>query len=247
MEITESNLGKMLYEGKAKKLFEITGRNDLIYIDFQDNLTAFNALKKGSFEKKGALNRDIASLIFRYLKKGGVATHWQKDVSDKAMVALKVAIVPLEVVVRNVLAGSTAKKFGLPEGEALSEPLVEFFFKKDELGDPFVSDDQAIMLKVATREDLAKLKTLALKVNALLIPFFAQVGIRLVDFKLEFGRLPDGEIILADEITPDSCRLWDAQSGEKLDKDRFRRDLGRVKESYELVWDKLCKQWENKL
>lgn len=230
---------QLLYEGKAKKIFKIPSDPNLILMEFKDSLTAFNALKKGSFESKGPVNRDIASLIFAHLRERGIPSHWVKDEGERGMVARRVQIVPLEVVVRNVLAGSTAKKLGIPEGKTLAKPLVEFYYKNDELQDPFVSDDQILMMAVADDKDLAELKRMALQVNAALKELFGQVGIQLVDFKIEFGKDDSGRLLLADEITPDCCRLWDEKTQEKLDKDRFRRDLGGVKESYENVLARL--------
>ena len=232
-------LSAPIYEGKAKKIYAIPEHDDQFLVEYKDSLTAFNALKKGSFEEKGRINRDITSLIFRYLKKNGVESHWVRDEDPNFMVVEKVDIVPLEVVVRNTLAGSTAKKLGIEEGKVLSKPLVEFYYKKDELADPFVSDDQVLMMEIASEKEIAELKSQALKVNALLQKLFLQMGIQLVDFKIEFGRTKNGKILLADEITPDCCRLWDQKTGEKLDKDRFRRDLGQVRESYLEVLSRL--------
>lgn len=233
--------GNLLYEGKAKQIFEVQGATDQVWVSYKDSLTAFNALKKGNFEQKGAINREISSLIFRFLEKKGIASHWISDVSPIEMIVKKVEIIPLEVVVRNILAGSTAKKLGIEEGKVLEKPLVEFYLKEDALADPFLSDDQALMLKVATENELRELKTKALQINQALQNLWAQAGITLVDFKVEFGKTKAGEIILADEISPDCCRLWDLQTHEKLDKDRFRRDLGNIKESYEQVLNRLKK------
>lgn len=223
----------------------------MLWLEYKDSLTAFNAQKKGSFAAKGIVNRQIASLIFRFLKVQSVDNHWVEDVSEREMICRKVDVVPLEVVVRNRMAGSTAKKFAIPEGQALDAPLVEFYYKNDDLGDPFLSDDQALMLKtVKCQEDLDQLKKQALIINKHLIYLFSEIGIELIDFKLEFGRLPgvtSGDFLLADEISPDSCRLWDIETGERLDKDRFRRDLGQVEESYQLVWERLRKVWEVQL
>ncbi|MBX3035134.1 MAG: phosphoribosylaminoimidazolesuccinocarboxamide synthase [Bdellovibrionaceae bacterium] len=230
---------ELLYEGKAKKIFRLAGEPDHVLMEFKDSLTAFNALKKGSFDSKGPVNRDIASLIFAFLRGRGVDSHWVRDEGERGMVARKVEIIPLEVVVRNVLAGSTAKKLGLEEGRVLPRPLVEFYFKNDELQDPFVSDDQIEILGIASAADLAELKKQALRVNEGLKDLFHRAGLRLVDFKIEFGRDKAGKILLADEITPDCCRLWDEKTNEKMDKDRFRRDLGQVKESYEQVLQRL--------
>lgn len=230
---------EMIYEGKAKKIFRLPNEPDNVLMEFKDSLTAFNALKKGSFESKGPVNRDIASLIFAHLKKRGIDSHWVRDEGDRSMVARKVEIIPLEVVVRNVLAGSTAKKMGIEEGKVLPRPLVEFYYKNDALQDPFVSDDQVEIFDIATAADIKELKQKALQVNEAIKELFGSAGLRLVDFKIEFGKDSKGRILLADEITPDCCRLWDAKTGEKMDKDRFRRDLGDVKESYEEVLKRL--------
>jgi len=229
---------KMLYEGKAKKIYSTDHEHEL-YIEFKDSLTAFNALKKGSFEDKGAINRDIATLIFKELKKSGIQSHWIRDAGKDAMIVHEVRIIPLEVVVRNVLAGSTAKKLGIEEGKKLKKPLVEFYYKKDELADPFVSDEQVLMLEVADENDLAELKKSALKINEILKQIFFKAGIQLIDFKIEYGKNKDGVILLSDEITPDCMRLWDMKTNEKLDKDRFRRDLGNIRESYLEVFRRL--------
>lgn len=232
---------EMIYEGKAKKVFA-TENPDVLLLEFKDSLTAFNAQKKGSFSGKGQINREIAALIFKELKSQGIESHFISDIGKTEMEVRKVRIIPLEVVVRNILAGSTAKKLGKPEGEILPRPLVEFYFKDDALGDPFVSDDQAIIFGIAKESELADLKFKALRINEILIGLFHQIGIKLVDFKLEFGVTSRNEIVLADEITPDCCRLWDEKSGEKLDKDRFRRDLGRIEESYADVLQRLKKR-----
>jgi len=240
--------GKMIYEGKAKRLFEVEGRPEWVLQEFKDSLTAFNAQKTGSFEEKGRINRDITSMVFRFLKGRGVSSHRVADVETNDMITEKLEMLKVEVVVRNVLAGSTAKKFGIEEGSPLEKPLTEFYFKEDVLNDPFISDEQALMMKVArNQEELNELKRLALKVNEGLIEFFGAAGLRLIDFKIEFGRNSKGEIVLADEITPDSCRLWDKATGERMDKDRFRRDLGQVKESYTEVFTRLRDHWESKI
>jgi phosphoribosylaminoimidazole-succinocarboxamide synthase len=240
--------GEMIYEGKAKRLFGIEGHPEWILQEFKDSLTAFNAQKKGQFENKGRLNRDITSMVFRFLAGRGVPSHRVADVGTNEMVTEKLEMLKVEVVVRNVLAGSTAKKFGIEEGTPLEKPLTEFYYKDDVLADPFLSDDQALMLKVCSAQsELDELKRLALKVNDGLVDFFSAVGLRLIDFKIEFGKRSDGQIVLADEITPDSCRLWDKKTGEKMDKDRFRRDLGNVKESYEEVFSRLKEAWAQKL
>lgn len=240
--------GELLYEGKAKRIYAIPAHEELVWVEYKDSLTAFNAQKKGEFGGKGRLNRDITSLIFRYLGKQGVAHHWREDVEVSSMICEKIRIVPLEVVLRNRLAGSTAKKFNFEEGTELSETLVEFYYKSDALGDPFISDDQALVLKaVEARADLERLKKIGLEVNRHLSHLFKEVGIELIDFKIEIGRGQDGTFKLADEITPDCCRLWDFKTGEKMDKDRFRRDLGRVEESYQEVWSRLKTHWGNKI
>ena len=238
----------MIYEGKAKRLFEVESSPQWILQEFKDSLTAFNALKKGSFDNKGKINRDITSLVFRFLESKGISSHRIADVGTNEMVTEKLTMLKVEVVVRNVLAGSTAKKFGFEEGSPLESPLVEFYYKDDALADPFISDEQALMLKVVkTQSELNELKALALKVNQGLIEFFAAVNLTLIDFKIEFGRKGNGETVLADEITPDSCRLWDKTTGERMDKDRFRRDLGQVKESYEEVVNRLTQVWGKKV
>ncbi len=232
----------LIYEGKAKKIFEIPGEPHHVLMEFKDSLTAFNAQKKGSFESKGVINRDIAALIFKELAAQGVPSHFIENIGERGMKAQKVEIIPLEVVVRNILAGSTAKKMGREEGEKLARPLVEFYYKKDELNDPFVSDDQIIIFQIAEAQTLVDLKRLALEINTVLIQLFQSIGIELVDFKVEFGRTQAGELLLADEITPDCCRLWDLKTGEKMDKDRFRRDLGGVDQYYQEVLKRLLKR-----
>ncbi|MCK6598476.1 MAG: phosphoribosylaminoimidazolesuccinocarboxamide synthase [Bdellovibrionaceae bacterium] len=236
----EVNYSELLYEGKAKKIFK-TPEKEVFFLEFKDSLTAFNALKKGSFENKGIVNRDIAALVFDYLEQHGVKSHYLKKEKHNGMLVKKVEIIPFEVVVRNVLAGSTAKKLGLEEGTPLSEPLVEFYFKKDELNDPFVSEEQMRIIYKISEKDISLLCELALMINQGLKELFHRIDIELIDFKVEFGKDLQGQILLADEITPDCCRLWDVKTKEKLDKDRFRRDLGQVKESYEQVLARLQK------
>jgi phosphoribosylaminoimidazole-succinocarboxamide synthase len=239
---------ELLYEGKGKKVYSVQGKKNILWLEYKDSLTAFNAQKKGSFQNKGAINCEIASLIFRYLKKSKIKSHWVTDVGQQNMVCEKLDMIPLEVVVRNVVAGSFAKKFGLEEGAKLKKPIVEFFYKKDELNDPFVSDDQALYLQaVKSQKELEALKKLALQVNSALLKFFMKIGIQLVDFKLEYGRNAKGVICLGDEITPDSCRLWDTKTGKKLDKDLFRRDLGGVDKGYQEVLLRIKNYWENKI
>ncbi len=232
--------GQLLYEGKAKKMFAVEGRPEEVWVEYKDSLTAFNAQKKSSFVGKGSINAQITSLLYQRLQAQGIRTHWLEDINANEMVCQKLKVIPLEVVTRNRLAGSTAKKLGKAEGTALLEPLVEFYYKDDALADPFLSDDQALMMgAVSSRDDLETLKKEAHRINAILKAEFLKAGLELIDFKLEFGRLPDGKIVLADEVSPDTCRLWDVKTGEKFDKDRFRRDLGRVEESYQEVLQRL--------
>ena len=232
--------GDLLYEGKAKKIFAVIDHEDLIWQEFKDSFTAFNGEKKAEMAGKGRINRQISSLIFKKLADAGLESHWVTDHGDTEMITKKLEMISLEVVVRNILAGSTAKKFNIAEGSPLENPLVEFYYKKDELGDPFISAEQAMMLQTLNvEEDIYLLKEKALKVNRVIRPMFAAAGIDLVDFKIEFGYLSDGTTMLADEISPDSCRLWDKETQKKMDKDRFRRDLGEVIENYEEVLQRL--------
>ncbi len=226
---------EQLYEGKAKVLYA-TDEDDKLIAHFKDDATAFNAKKKGTIINKGAFNNKISTVILKMLEDKGIATHYVEQLSDRESLVKKVEIIPVEVVVRNVVAGSLAKKLGLEEGLVLKRPIVEFFYKSDELDDPPINDDIAIAMDWATEEECSILKEKALEINTYLIEFFDRLGIRLVDYKLEFGRSPEG-ILLADEITPDGCRLWDKETGEKLDKDRFRRDLGQVEEAYQKVYE----------
>jgi phosphoribosylaminoimidazole-succinocarboxamide synthase len=210
-------------------------------------MTAFNGEKKDELEGKGALNRDLASFVFRHLKERGISSHWRADVGTNDMICEDLSIIPLEVVVRNRLAGSTAKRLGFAEGHSLECPLVEFYYKNDDLGDPFLSDAQALLLKAVSHQDeLDRLKSQALRANEVLKELFLKSGIELIDFKLEYGRNSSGDIVLGDEISPDSCRLWELGTGRKLDKDRFRRNLGDVMQSYQEVWTRLQKAWGEK-
>lgn len=232
--------GELLYEGKAKKMFSVAGRDDVVWVEYKDSLTAFNAQKKGNFSGKGAINCQITSLLYRKLEASGVSTHLVETINDHEMICRKVRIIPLEVVTRNRMAGSTAKKLGKEEGTPMSAPLVEFYYKDDALADPFISDDQALYMgAAANKAELDELRASALKINQVLKSVMSAAGMELVDFKLEFGRDGKGQLLLADEISPDTCRLWDLKSGEKLDKDRFRRDLGKVEESYQEVLQRL--------
>ncbi|MEQ1878643.1 MAG: phosphoribosylaminoimidazolesuccinocarboxamide synthase [Bdellovibrionia bacterium] len=237
--------GPMLYEGKAKRIFAIEGEKNLVLQEFKDSLTAFNGEKKGSFADKGVLNRDITSLILQFLVKRGVRNHWVQDVAKNEMVTEKLAIIPLEVVVRNKAAGSLAKKFKWEEGRELPFSIIELYLKSDELGDPFINDEHVEAMGLCSKAELAALKESAKAINTHLKAFFVEAGLDLIDFKLEFGKNAKGEIMLADEVTPDTCRLWDRKTGEKMDKDRFRRDLGKVQETYEEVCRRLTLAWRN--
>ena len=228
MEILEQ-----LYEGKAKKVFK-TADADVYMVQYKDDATAFNGAKKGSISDKGIVNNKMSNRIMQQLEKAGIPTHYIEQLSDRETLVKRVEIVPLEVIVRNVTAGSFAKRFGVEEGLQLKNPTLEFCYKNDDLDDPMINNYQITALELATEQELATIADLAFKVNAELIKILA-VNIRLVDFKIEFGRLDDGMIILADEISPDTCRLWDMDTNEKLDKDRFRRDLGGEVEAYQEV------------
>jgi len=232
-----------LYEGKAKRLFA-TEHPDELLMEFKDSATAFNGAKKAEFENKGRFNKALTVLLYRALEARGVPTHFIREAGEIAIMVKKVGIIPIELVVRNVIAGSLAKRLGRPEGEKLSQPLVELYYKDDALGDPLLNDEHVRELALASPDEVARLKAFGLRVNELLTEIFAGAGLTLVDFKLEFGRLANdpATIVLADEISPDTCRLWDAQTGEKMDKDRFRRDLGSVMESYAEVLHRLEKE-----
>lgn len=223
---------RMRYEGKAKKVYETDHPEEYI-VEYKDDATAFNGLKKGSISGKGIVNNQMSNLIMAMLESKGIPTHMIRELSQRETLVKKVDIIPLEVIVRNISAGSFSKRYGVEEGLAFDEPTVEFSYKNDELGDPLINERQALAIKLAGKEEIDVITNLALRVNAELKDFFAQVGITLVDFKLEFGRLADGSIVLADEISPDTCRFWDSKTGEKLDKDRFRRDLGNVEGAYQ--------------
>lgn len=227
-----------LYEGKAKKVFA-TEDPALCIVSYKDDATAFNGLKKGTIAGKGVVNNRMSNLMMQLLEKSGVPTHFVEELSDRDTLVKKVAIVPLEVIIRNVSAGSFAKHYGVEEGIVFDEPTIEFSYKNDELGDPLLNSYHALALKLATKEEIETIKKMAFKVNEVLTEYFKTLGIRLVDFKLEFGRLQDGTIVLADEISPDTCRLWDIKTNEKLDKDRFRRDMGGVEDAYKEVFKRL--------
>ncbi len=230
---------KILYEGKAKIVYEIEGEHKKYIIFFKDTATAFDATKSAKIEGKGVLNNTISSLLFELLEKNGIKTHFVQKISDREMLVWKAKRFDLEVVVRNITAGSICKRLGLKEGERLKKPIVEFFYKNDKLHDPLICIDHALLLGIADKKTLKDTVKIALKVNTILKRFFKSHGLLLVDFKLEFGRLVDGTLAVIDEISPDTCRLWDAKTGEKLDKDRFRFDLGDLIEGYKKVLEKV--------
>lgn len=229
---------EMLYEGKAKQVF-LTEKEDQYLIHYKDDATAFNGEKKEVIMGKGELNLAISTIIFEMLEKNGITTHYIKTLNNRDMLVKKVKILPLEVIIRNISAGSICKRLDLQEGLAFREPIFEISYKNDDLGDPLINDDHAVALGLIEREELAEVKKTTLKINELLIEFFKQVGLKLIDFKIEFGKTDDGTIILADEISPDTCRLWDEKTNEKMDKDRFRRDLGNLIEGYTEVLDRI--------
>ena len=220
-----------LYEGKAKKVFATTDPA-LVIVSYKDDATALDGLKKGTIVGKGAINNRMSNHIMQLLEKQGVPTHFVAEINDRETVVKKVSIVPLEVIIRNISAGSFAKRYGVEEGIVFSEPTIEFSYKNDDLHDPLINDYHAIALGLATREEIETIKKMAFKVNEVMKEYFKGIGVTLVDFKLEFGRLDDGSIVLADEISPDTCRFWDSKTNEKLDKDRFRRDMGGVEDAY---------------
>lgn len=225
---------EMLYEGKAKQVYA-TDQEDKVIIHYKDAATAFNNIKKATIENKGVLNNKISTIVFHQLKAAGIPTHYIETLNERDQLCLRVSIVPLEVIVRNVIAGSMAKRLGIEEGTQAPNTIYEICYKDDSLGDPLINDHHAVALGAATYEELAEIYDLTARINKVLIDMFAQVNIRLVDFKIEFGKTADGKIVLADEISPDTCRLWDATTNEKLDKDRFRRDMGKVIEAYEEI------------
>ena len=227
-----------LYEGKAKKVFA-TSDPELLIVSYKDDATAFNGLKKGTIAGKGVINNKMSNRLMAYLEKQGVPTHLVEEIDDRDTIVKKVSIVPLEVIVRNIAAGSFAKRYGVPEGGVFDSPTIEFSYKNDALGDPLLNAYHALALKLATPAEIETIKALSFKVNDVLKAFWASCGVTLVDFKLEFGRLSNGDIVLADEISPDTCRLWDSKTNEKLDKDRFRRDLGGVEEAYAEIMRRL--------
>jgi phosphoribosylaminoimidazole-succinocarboxamide synthase len=228
---------EQLYEGKAKRIYR-TDDPDLYLVEYKDDATAFNGAKKGTIQNKGVLNNQISGVFFRMLEEGGIPTHFVELVSDREMLVKTLEIIPVEVVVRNIAAGSLAKRLGLAEGTVLSLPVLEYYYKSDELGDPMINDYHIRALGLASSEQMERIRDIALAVNSIMLEYLADKNIDLVDFKLEFG-IHRGEVILGDEISPDTCRFWDHHTREKLDKDRFRRDLGNVEEAYEEVFKRL--------
>ena len=229
---------EQLYEGKAKKVFA-TDDPEFLIVSYKDDATAFNGLKKGTIIGKGVINNRMSNLLMQRLEKAGIPTHFVKELNDRETLVKKVSIVPLEVIVRNIAAGSFSKRYGVEEGFVFETPTIEFSYKNDELGDPLMDEYHAIAMKIATEEEIETIKKYAFGINEQLKAFWAECGVILVDFKLEFGRLMDGTIVLADEISPDTSRLWDSKTGEKLDKDRFRRDLGGAEDAYAEVMKRL--------
>ena len=229
---------QQLYEGKAKKVYATADEN-LYIVSYKDDATAFNGLKKGTIAGKGVINNRMSNMLMQMLEQEGVPTHFVKELSDRDTLVKKVSIVPLEVIIRNISAGSFAKHYGVEEGIVFDQPTIEFSYKNDDLGDPLLNRYHALALKLATPEEIDTIERYAFRINDVLKAYFLKLNITLVDFKLEFGRLPDGAIVLADEISPDTCRFWDKDTGEKLDKDRFRRDLGGVEDAYNEVMRRL--------
>jgi phosphoribosylaminoimidazole-succinocarboxamide synthase len=231
-------VSELLYEGKAKRIYS-TDVEEVVLVEYKDSATAYNGQKKADITGKGRLNNEITSLLFLKLKEQGIESHFIKRVSDTEQLVKRVTIIPLEVVVRNVAAGSLSSRLGITEGTKLTAPIVEFYLKNDDLGDPLVTVDHILELNLASKEELNTLKAKALEINTVLASFFLEMGIRLIDFKLEFGKDQQGQILLADEISPDTCRLWDEKTNEKLDKDVFRRDLGSLTKAYETILERL--------
>ena len=231
-------MAELLYEGKAKQVYSTENENEQV-VYYKDDATAFNGEKKASIASKGILNNKICTIMFETLEKTGIKTHFIKALSDREQLVKKVTILPLEVIVRNITAGSFCKRYGVEEGIVLDKPIFEMSYKNDEYGDPLVNDDHAIALKLATQEEIDYIREQTLKINEIMKEFFLKLNLKLVDFKLEFGKDTDGNIILADEISPDTCRFWDATTNEKLDKDRFRRDLGNVRGAYQEILSRM--------
>ena len=229
---------EQLYEGKAKKVFK-TDDPELYIVDYKDDATAFNGQKKGTIENKGVVNNRVSNYLMKMLEEKGIPTHYVEEICDRETIVKKVEIIPLEVIVRNIAAGSLSKRLGLPEGTKMAKTVLEYSYKDDALGDPMINDYHIFALGIVTKEELDLIANYAFKINDYLTEFFAGIGIELVDFKIEFGKTSDGKIILADEISPDTCRFWDAKTHEKLDKDRFRRDMDNVDEGYKEIMKRL--------
>ena len=229
---------EQIYEGKAKKVYATDDEN-LVLVEYKDDATAFNGLKKGTIAGKGVINNKVTNHMMRMLEKEGVPTHYVEELSDRETLVKRVSIVPLEVIIRNISAGSFSKRYGVAEGIVFAEPTIEFSYKNDDLGDPLINSYHAVALGLASRDEIETIKKYAFKVNSFMKKYLLDLGIKLVDFKLEFGRTADSEIVLADEISPDTCRFWDSETNEKLDKDRFRRDLGGVEDAYQEIMRRL--------
>ena len=238
MNVNDIKKLNQIYEGKAKKVFA-TSSPDYFIVEYKDDATAFNGLKKGTITGKGIINNKMSNMMFRLLEKHGVKTHFVEQLSDRETLVKAVKIVPLEIIIRNVAAGSFSKRYGVEEGRELKCPTLEFSLKDDALNDPLINDSHIIALGVATESELEQISTMAYQVNDVMKEFFAGIGVKLIDFKIEAGRLADGSIILADEIPPDTCRFWDAKTNEKLDKDRFRRDMGGVEQAYQEIFSRI--------
>lgn len=227
-----------LYEGKAKKVFE-TDSDGIVIVSYKDDATALDGLKRGTITGKGTINNRMSNYLMQLLEEEGIPTHFVSELSDRETAVKKVSIVPLEVIVRNIAAGSFAKRYGVEEGMVFDAPTIEFSYKNDDLHDPLINSYQALALKLADKDEIEHIKAMAFQINDVLKEFFKSINVKLVDFKMEFGRLPDGTIVLADEISPDTCRFWDRETNEKLDKDRFRRDMGNVEGAYEEMYRRI--------
>ena len=227
-----------LYEGKAKKVFE-TDTDGIVIVSYKDDATALDGLKRGTITGKGVINNRMSNYLMQLLEEEGIPTHFVSELSDRETAVKKVSIVPLEVIVRNIAAGSFAKRYGVEEGMVFDAPTIEFSYKNDDLHDPLINSYQALALKLADKDEIEHIKAMAFQINDVLKEFFKSINVKLVDFKMEFGRLPDGTIVLADEISPDTCRFWDRETNEKLDKDRFRRDMGNVEGAYEEMYRRI--------
>ena len=232
---------QQLYEGKAKKVYAVKDDADLFIVEYKDDATAFNGEKRGTITGKGVINNKMSNILFKMLEANGIKTHFVKELSDRETLVKAVKIIPLEIIIRNVAAGSFSKRYGVEEGRELKAPTLEFSLKNDALNDPLINNYHIIALDIATEAELKTISDMAFKINELLKNYFANIGVKLIDFKIEMGRDKDNNIILADEISPDTCRFWDAETNEKLDKDRFRRDLGNVEAAYQEMFKRVSK------